>query len=124
MKVIETSGAPKAVGPYVQAIEAGGLLFVSGQIPINSETGKIEGETTPDQARRVLKNLQAVVAASSTTWSNVVKVTVYMKDLRAFDALNQVYSEFFPSAKPVRACVEVARLPKDVLVEMDLIAVL
>lgn len=122
VRVVSTAGAPEAIGPYVQGIVAGGFLFASGQVPIDPKTGAIVGSTVVEQAHQVLKNLQAVVAASGTTWDRVVKVTIFLTDLNAFASLNGVYAEYFSSHRPARACVEVSRLPKDALVEMDLVA--
>jgi 2-iminobutanoate/2-iminopropanoate deaminase len=124
-EVIKTSSSPSAVGPYSQAIKAGNLLFVSGQIPLDPATGNmIEDKSITSQTRRALTNLQGVLAASGATVENVVRTTVFMTDLKAFAEMNAVYAEFFQTSLPARSTVEVTRLPKDVNVEIDCIAVL
>ena len=121
---VRTDAAPKAIGPYSQAIAAGGWLFCSGQIPLDPATGQIVGAgDAAAQAEQVLKNLAAVVTAAGGTMGDAVKVTIFLKDMGTFAAVNEVYGRHFPGdAPPARATVEVARLPKDVLVEMDLTA--
>jgi len=128
-KVVATDAAPKAIGPYSQAILADGWLWCSGQIPLDPATGLIEGVGTDEsaarvQARRALQNLAAVVAAGGGSFADVVKCTVYLKEMAHFAAVNEVYAEFFPpgSSPPARATVEVSRLPKGVLVEIDCVA--
>jgi len=119
-QVISTSLAPSAIGPYSQAIRAGNLLFVSGQIPINPATGQlIEDTTIQAQTRRVLQNLLAIVAAAGGSPSNIVKTTVFLRDMGDFAEMNAVYAEFFRSQPPARATIEAARLPRDVSVEID-----
>jgi 2-iminobutanoate/2-iminopropanoate deaminase len=121
-KPIRTDAAPKAIGPYSQAILADGWLFCSGQVALDPATGAIVGGDAASQADRVLRNLDAVVRAAGGTLADAVKATVYLKDMGSFPAVNEVYARFFPGdAPPARATVEVARLPKDVLVEIDLI---
>ncbi|HIK38709.1 MAG: RidA family protein [Geminocystis sp.] len=124
-KVVYTSKAPSPVGPYSQAIVARGeFMFVAGQIPINPETGEIVGEgDIVAQTRQVMANIEAILKQEGLTWENVVKTGVFLKDLNDFAAMNEVYSQYFPSSPPARSCVEVARLPKDVLVEIECIAV-
>jgi 2-iminobutanoate/2-iminopropanoate deaminase len=123
--VIATSLAPTAIGPYSQGIRAGNLLFVSGQIPIDPATGAlIEARDIQTQTRRVLQNLQEILAAGGATLDNVVRTTVFLKNMSEFVEMNGVYGEFFRESPPARATVEVARLPKDVSVEIDCIAVL
>ncbi len=123
--VISTPLAPAAAGQYSQAIRAGNLLFASGQIPIDPSSGQIiEDKSIAAQTRRVLLNLQAVVSAAGGSLENVVKTTVYLKNIGDFAEMNSVYAEFFHSAPPARATVEVARLPRDVSIEVDCIAVL
>ena len=121
---IRTDAAPKAIEPYSQAVAADGWLFCSGQIPLDPATGQIVGAgDAAAQAEQVLKNLAAVVAAAGGTMGDAVKVTIFLKDMGTFAAVNEVYGRHFPGdAPPARATVEVARLPKDVLVEMDLTA--
>ena len=122
-KTVRTDAAPKAIGPYSQAVLADGWLYCSGQIPLDPATGAIVGADAAAQAERVLANLRAVVEAAGGTLADAVKVTVYLKDMGTFPAVNEVYARHFPGdAPPARATVEVARLPKDVLVEMDLVA--
>ena len=114
-----------ALGPYSQGIRAGNLLFVSGQIPLDPFTGQvIEEKSVSEQTRRVLKNLLAIVSAAGGSAENVVKTTVFLKDMKDFAEMNGAYAEFFPSNPPARATVEVSRLPRDVAVEIDCIAVL
>lgn len=123
-KIVATSGAPKAVGPYSQAVVAGGFVFCCGQGPLDPATNKVAGEDTPAQTEQVLKNLAAVLEASGSSLAQVVKTTVYLKDLSDFKKMNEVYSRFFPTEPPARATIEAARLPLDTLVEIDAIAVL
>ena len=127
LQIIRTNQAPAPVGPYNQAIAAKGtLLFVAGQIPLNPETGEIVGENDiTQQTQQVMANLGAILKEAGTSWENVVKTSVFLSDLNNFVAMNQVYASYFDEATaPARACVEVARLPKDVLVEIDCIAIL
>jgi 2-iminobutanoate/2-iminopropanoate deaminase len=123
MEIVATAEAPKALGPYSQAIKAGGMVFCSGQIPINPATGAVEETTIEGQTRQVIANLSKVLAAAGSSLSRVVKTTVFIKDMNDFAALNGVYAELFGDTKPARSCVEVARLPKDVKLEMECIAV-
>jgi len=122
---ISTSLAPSAIGPYSQAIRTGNLLFVSGQIPIDPATGKIiDDKSIQAQTRRVLQNLTAIVAAAGGSVDGIVKTTVYLRDMNEFADMNAVYGEFFRIRPPARATVEAARLPRDVSVEIDCIAVI
>ncbi|MCM1981815.1 RidA family protein [Lyngbya confervoides] len=124
-QVIVTHQAPAPVGPYSQAIKASGsFLFVSGQIALHPETGTLTGgEDVSAQTRQVMENLGAVLTAAGSSWDRVVKTTVFLADMADFSAVNQVYAQYFEeSSAPARACVEVARLPKDVKVEIDCIA--
>ena len=123
-EVIHTNNAPAALGPYSQAIKAGNLLFLSGQVPLDPETMTVVEGGIKEQATRSLTNIKNVLAEASADFSNVVKTTVFIKDMNEFNDLNEVYAEFFGENKPARSCVEVARLPKDVKVEIELIAVL
>jgi len=120
--VVSTPAAPKALGPYSQALVAGGFVFCSGQIPIDPETNSIKAVTVEEQTRQSIKNLSAVLEAAGSSLSNVVKTTVFIKDMNDFAAVNGVYAEMFGDTKPARSCVEVARLPKDVKVEIECIA--
>ncbi len=121
-KTITTNAAPGAVGPYVQGVRAAGLLFVSGQIALDPATGLLVGGGIEEQTRRVMDNLAAILSAGGSGFDRVVKATVYLTDLGSFEAMNQVYSNFFPGEKPARVCVQVSRLPRNSLVEIDAIA--
>ena len=121
--VIATSKAPAAIGPYSQAIIAGDLLFVSGQIPINAKTGEIEGEDISAQARRVCKNIGKILKKAGTDYTKVVKTTCFLADLADFEGFNAVYAEYF-TGKPARSCVAVKQIPKNVLCEIEVIAML
>ena len=124
-QTISTSLGPSAIGPYSQAIRAGNLLFVSGQIPIDPATGTIiDDKTIQGQTRRVLQNLTAIVSAAGGSVDSIVKTTVFLSDIGEFAAMNAVYAEFFPVRPPARSTVEAARLPRDVSIEIDCIAVL
>ena len=123
IETVSTESAPKALGPYSQALKVNGFVYCSGQIPINPATNAIEAETIEDQTRQVITNLKNVLEAAGTSLSAVVKTTVFIKDMNDFAALNGVYAEMFGETKPARSCVEVARLPKDVKVEIEAIAV-
>ncbi|HEY2382336.1 MAG TPA: RidA family protein [Terriglobia bacterium] len=121
--VVSTLSAPTAIGPYSQAIRAGNFLFVSGQIPIDPSTGKvIEAASIQAQTRRVLDNLLSIVQAAGGSAENVVRTTVFLRNMNDFGEMNAVYAEYFQSAWPSRSTVEVARLPRDVSVEIDCIA--
>jgi 2-iminobutanoate/2-iminopropanoate deaminase len=121
-EVISTPNAPQAIGPYSQAIRANGFIFVSGQIPLDPSSGQIVPGGIAEQTARVLSSLAAVLEAAGSGMDKAVKTTVYLKDMGEFAAMNEVYAKFFPQSAPARATVEVARLPKDVRVEIDLIA--
>lgn len=123
-KEIRTDRAPAAIGPYSQAVQAGGLVYTSGQIPINPATGQIESRDIEGQAVQVLENLKNVLEAAGSTLSKTVKTTVYIKDMKDFARINEIYSGYFSAPFPARACVEVARLPKDVLIEIEAVAVI
>jgi 2-iminobutanoate/2-iminopropanoate deaminase len=121
-QAISTPQAPAAIGPYSQAIRSGNLLFVSGQIPLDPSTGQLVQGDAAVQTERVLKNLAAILEAAGSSLAQVLKTTVYLKDLGDFGKMNEVYARFFGDCPPARATVEVARLPRDVSVEIDLIA--
>ena len=121
-RIVATASAPQAIGPYSQAVVANGFVFASGQVPIDTATGQIIDGDIEAQTERVLKNLQALVEAAGTSLDRVVKTTVYLKDMNEFVRMNAVYAKFFAADPPARATVEVARLPKDVRIEIDLIA--
>jgi 2-iminobutanoate/2-iminopropanoate deaminase len=122
-KAIKTDRAPKAIGPYSQAILANGMIFASGQIPIDPANGELNTGSIEDQTRLVLNNLKAVLDEGGCTFDSVVKCTVFLEDMDDFSRMNAVYSEFFKPPFPARAAVQVARLPKDVKVEIEAIAV-
>jgi len=121
-EVIATKDAPQAIGPYSQAIKAAGLVFCSGQIALDPASGTIVGSDVAQQTERVLRNLAAVLAAAGSGLDRVVKTTVFLKNMGDFAAMNEVYGGHFMTAPPARSTVEAARLPKDVLVEIDVIA--
>jgi 2-iminobutanoate/2-iminopropanoate deaminase len=121
---ITAPDAPQAIGPYVHAVAAGGLVFCSGQIPLDPRSGEIVGATPADQAGRCLENLAAVCHAAGATLGDAVKVTIYMTDLSAFAAVNEVYGSFFESSPPARVAVGVAALPRGAQVEMDAVVAL
>lgn len=120
-KIVHTEQAPAAVGPYSQAIRAGNLLFISGQLGVDMATGKIDYNSVENQAEAVLKNLHKIAKAGGSSLEQAVKVTVYLTNMGDFDLINRVYSDFFKNDPPARVCVEVSGLPKDVKVEMDAI---
>ena len=122
IETIATENAPKALGPYSQAIKANGMVYCSGQIPIDPAVNAITAETIEDQTRQAISNLSNVLAKAGSSLSKVLKTTVFIKDMNDFAALNGVYAEMFGDTKPARSCVEVARLPKDVKVEIECIA--
>lgn len=122
--VIKTDKAPAAIGPYSQAIVANGFVFVSGQIPLDPTTGQIVSEDIQAQTRQCLENLKAILESAGSSMDRLVKVTVFAKDLQHFQAINQVYLEYFKENPPARSFVEVSRLPRDVAIEIEGIALL
>ena len=120
---IQTQNAPAAIGPYSQAIQAGGTIYVSGQLPINPATGEFAGENIRAQARQSLENIKAILAAAGMGMPNVVKTTVLLQDMADFAAMNEVYAEYFTEPYPARAAFQVAKLPKGALVEIEAVAV-
>ena len=122
MKIISTENAPKALGPYSQAIKAGGFVWCSGQIPIDPAVNAVTATTIETQTRQAITNLRNVLEAAGSGLDKVVKTTVFISDMNNFAALNAVYAELFGDTKPARSCVEVARLPKDVMVEIEAVA--
>ena len=122
IKRISTDKAPAAIGPYSQALDTGNMLFISGQIPINPETGTMP-ETVEDQAKQVLTNIQNILAEAGLTMANVVKTSVFLSDLGDFAKVNEVYASFFAEPYPARSCVQVAAIPKGAKVEIETIAV-
>jgi len=122
MKIISTPNAPPAIGPYSQAVVSNGFAFVSGQVPLHPATGKIIDGDIAEQTQRVLENLKAVLEAAGSSLAQVVKTTVYLKDMGEFAGMNEVFARYFPENPPARATIEAARLPRDVRVEIDCIA--
>lgn len=121
-EIISTKGAPQAIGPYSQAIKANGFIFTSGQIAIDPSTQQVVAGDVAAQTERVLRNLSEILEAAGSGLGKVLRSTVFLKDMNDFAAMNQVYAKYFSSAPPARSTVEVARLPKDVLVEIDVVA--
>jgi 2-iminobutanoate/2-iminopropanoate deaminase len=121
-QVIFTDKAPAAIGPYSQAIKINGLVYTSGQVPVNPETKKIDSEDIEIQAKQVMKNLDAVLKAANTDLSRVIKSTIFLKDLNDFAKVNEIYGSFFKSEPPARSCVQVAKLPLDCKIEIEVIA--
>ena len=121
MRITNTPKAPKAIGPYSQAISSNGLLFTSGQVPLSPETGEIVGSTIQEQTEQVMKNLSAVLEANNINFDHVIKTTCFLSDMDFFAAFNQVYAKYF-TKNPARSCVAVKTLPKNVMCEVELIA--
>lgn len=121
-EIVSTDGAPGAIGPYSQAVKAGGMVFCSGQIPIDPATGDFVSDVVAEQTEQVLKNLSEVLSAAGTNLGNVVKTTVFLADMNDFAEMNEVYGRYFGDNKPARATVQAARLPRDAKVEIDCIA--
>ena len=122
-KVFATTNAPGAIGPYSQAVQAGGMVFVSGQLPIDPATGAFAGDDVKSQTRQSLTNIKNILASEGIGVDQVIRVGVFLKDMNTFGDMNEVYGEFFEGDYPARAAVEVARLPKDALVEIEAVAV-
>ncbi len=122
-EIISTESAPGAIGPYSQAVKAGGMVFCSGQIPIDPATGEFVSNDVAEQTEQVLKNLTAVLEAAGATLNDVVKTTVFLADMNDFTAMNEVYARYFDENKPARATVQAARLPRDARVEIECVAV-
>ena len=122
-RIINTTNAPSAIGPYSQAVEVNGTLYVSGQIPFVPATMQVVSDDVREQTKQSLENVKAIVEAAGYTLADVVKAGVFIKDMNDFAIVNQVYAEYLGDVKPARACVEVARLPRDVKVEIEVIAV-
>jgi 2-iminobutanoate/2-iminopropanoate deaminase len=120
--IISTTKAPAAIGPYSQAVKVGNLVFTSGQIPLNPSTGELVNSDVKAAARQSLENVKAVLEAAGTSLENVVKVVVFLSDINDFAAVNEVYGQYFTEKMPARSAVQVARLPKDALVEIEAIA--
>lgn len=120
--VIQTKKAPGAVGPYSQAVQAGHLVFASGQIPIQPESGNIEADDIEGQTEQSMKNVQAILAAAGITFDEVVKTTIYLTDMAYFSTVNDVYGRYFKKSLPARSCVGISKLPKGALVEVEVVA--
>ncbi len=121
-KIHFSPGAPEPIGPYSQAVEAAGLVYLSGQIPMDPATGEVVEGDVQAQTRQVMENLSAVLSTAGCSMADVVKVTLFIRDMDEFPKINEVYGEYFREDPPARACVEVSRLPKDVMVEAELVA--
>ena len=121
-KIVKTTDAPQAIGPYSQAIDAGGFVFVSGQIPVDPKSGSVLQRDIRAQARLVMENAKSILLAAGCSMLNVVKSTIYLKNIADFAAVNEIYGGYFPSYPPARATVEVSNLPKDVAIEIDFVA--
>jgi 2-iminobutanoate/2-iminopropanoate deaminase len=121
-EVIITPNAPAAIGPYSQAVRTGSLIFVSGQIPLDAATGQLVRGDIGTQTQQVLENVAAVLEAAGSSLAKVVKTTVYLRDLGEFGRMNEIYGKFFPENPPARATVQVARLPRDAAIEIDVVA--
>ena len=122
-KIIATTAAPAAIGPYSQGIDGGSVVITSGQLPVDPATGAFAEGGITGQTRQSLLNVQAVLASAGLTMENIIKTTVFLKDMNDFAAMNEVYATFFPGEPPARSAVEVARLPKDAMVEIEAVAV-
>jgi len=123
-KVIQTEGAPKAIGPYSQAIQAGNFLFLSGQIPFDPKSGELVKGDIRKQTQQVLENIKGVLESQGLGMENVVKATLFLKDIGNFNQVNEVYANYFPSSPPARSTVEVAKLPRDADIEIEAIALI
>lgn len=121
-KAVNTDNAPAAIGPYSQAIDTGIFIFTSGQIPIDPSTGEVVNGGIKEQTAQVLENLKKVLEAAGSSMEKVVKTTVFIKDLKDFSAMNEIYARYFSQPYPARSCIEVNRLPKDVLIEIEAVA--
>ena len=121
-RVIQTEKAPKAIGPYSQAIQAGNFLFLSGQIPLDPKTGELVKGDIQQQTRQVLENIKGVLESQGLGMEDIVKVTIFLKDIPNFSQVNEIYSTYFPSSPPARSTVEVAKLPRDAEIEIEAIA--
>ena len=123
-KVIQTEKAPKAIGPYSQAIQAGSFLFLSGQIPLDPKTGELVKGDIRQQTKQVLENLKGVLESEKLEMKDVVKVTIFLKDIGNFNQVNEVYATYFPSSPPARSTIQVAKLPRDAEIEIEAIALI
>jgi 2-iminobutanoate/2-iminopropanoate deaminase len=122
--VVQTDKAPKAIGPYSQAVQAGGFLFLSGQVPLDPKTGELVKGDIGQQTKQVLENIEGVLESQNLGMEDVVKATIFLKNISNFNQVNEIYSTYFPTSPPARSTVEVARLPKDVEIEIEAIALI
>lgn len=120
--VVLTPKGPKPIGPYSQAVKAGGFIFLSGQVALDPATGEMAGSDIRQQTERVMENLKGILGGAGSNLNNVLKTTVFLKDLNDFEGMNEIYGKYFPQAPPARSTVQVSRLPKDALVEIEMIA--
>lgn len=121
-QIVSTDKAPSAIGPYSQAVWAGDFLFASGQVPVDPATGNLISQDVQEQAHQALKNVRSILETAGLTMDNVVKATVFIKNMDDFGKINEVYAQYFSTPYPARSCVEVARLPRDVQVEVEVVA--
>ena len=121
-KIVNTDKAPKAAGPYSQAVKVGNLLFISGQIPVEAQSGNLVRKGVELQTQQVIENIGAILHSVGLSYENVVKTTLYIRNMQDFDAINKIYAEYFQEGPPARACVEVTRLPRDVDIEIEAVA--
>lgn len=123
-KILNSTNAPAAIGPYSQAVQAGDTIYVSGQLPVDPATGKFAGDDIASQTKQSLENIRTVLATAGAGMENVVKATVFLKDMKEFGAMNEVYAKYFPADCPARAAIQIGCLPKDARVEIEVVAVL
>ncbi len=123
-KALHSANAPAAIGPYSQAVQAGDTIYVSGQLPVDPATGEFAGDDIVSQTKQSLENIRAVLASAGAGMENIVKTTVFLKDMEEFGAMNEVYARYFPADCPARAAIQIGRLPKDARVEIEAVAVL
>ena len=122
-EIVHTNRGPKPIGPYSVVVKANGFLFLSGQTPLDPQTGLVSGSNISEQTEQVLENIKAILESAGSNLHHVIKTTVFLKDMNTFTAMNEVYGRYFSTAPPARSTVEVARLPKDVSVEIEVIAI-
>ena len=123
-KILHSNNAPAAIGPYSQAVQAGDTIYVSGQLPVDPATGEFAGDDIASQTKQSLENIRAVLASAGADMANIVKTTVFLKDMKEFGAMNEVYAKYFPADCPARAAIQIGCLPKDARVEIEAVAVL
>lgn len=123
-KILHSNNAPAAIGPYSQAVQAGDTIYVSGQLPVDPATGEFAGDDIASQTKQSLENIRAVLASAGADMTKIVKTTVFLKDMKEFGAMNEVYAKYFPADCPARAAIQIGCLPKDARVEIEAVAVL